>query len=305
MLAQEVARLRKLRELDTKAYKTLKTRLPYFVGTSFVDGIRHSDKFVAAHYLTIDVDDYLGEDRQLPNLVLTHPMVLLAFISPSGTGFKAVFRLSEPCQELALYKEFYRNFSRVFAENIRLAGSVDMKTCDATRACFLSSDANAYFNDKAESVDWQKYVSFEPLETTDNEVLIKIPKVINEEALTKVLDKISPNRPQKKVYQGYVPDELQAMQTDIERVCKENNWQLDAVQPISYGIKIQIKQGYRLAEINVFYGKKGFTLARSPKTGTDTQLAECLFVAIHDLIFPPTKVITGLDADLSQLLSIN
>lgn len=153
-----MSRLRKLRELDTTAYKKLKTTLPYFVGSSFHEGIRKSENFISAHYLTIDVDDYFTERQELPELLLTHPQVLLAFISPSGTGFKAVFKLESPCTDLNLYKEFYRNFSRVFAQTIRLAGSIDMKTCDATRACFLSHDSNAYFNENAEAVVWQNFV---------------------------------------------------------------------------------------------------------------------------------------------------
>lgn len=119
------------------------------------------------------------------------------------------------------------------------------------------------------------------------------------------MDRINPNRPNKKVYQGFVPEALENIKGDVEILCKQNNWLLEAIHPISYGLKIQIKQGYRMAEINVFFGKKGFTVTRSPKTGTDTQLAESLFFALHDLLFPPVKAPTWLGIDLQQILMVN
>ncbi len=302
-LAAEVSRLRKLRELDIKAYEMLKTRLPYFVGASFRQGIRHSDNFENANYLTIDVDDYFGENTQLPELLLIHPAVLMAFVSPSGTGFKVIFGLNIPCENLGQYKEFYRNFSRTFAEQIHLAGSIDMKTCDATRACFLSFDENAYFNPNAEPVEWQRFINQEVKVVLP--MVSKAPNELNQEALGKVIDKISPNRPIKKVYQGYVPDELKAMEQDITYLCTNNNLVLVALLPISYGLKIQVKQGYRTAEINVFFGKKGYTVTRSPKTGTDANLSEVVFCLIHDMIFPPVKVTNVIGEDLTQLLCIN
>lgn len=303
-LAVEVSRLRKLRELDIKAYKMLKTRLPYFVGASFREGVRHSDNFEKANYLTIDVDDYFGDNTQLPPLLLTHPSVLMAFVSPSGTGFKVIFGLNVPCADLIQYKEFYRNFSRVFAEQVHLAGSIDMKTCDATRACFLSFDENVYFNPNAELVEWQRFINQETVAVTLKDVN-KTPSELDNAALGKVMDKISPNRPIKKVYQGYVPDELKNIEQDIAYLCTNNNLVLVAVLPISYGLKIQVKQGYRLAEINVFFGKKGYTVTRSPKTGTDANLSEVVFCLIHDMIFPPVKVVKVMGEELTQLLCVN
>ena len=303
-LAVEVSRLRKLRELDIKAYKMLKTRLPYFVGASFREGVRHSDNFEKASFLTIDVDDYFGENRQLPDLVLTHPAVLMAFVSPSGTGFKVIFGLNVPCADLVQYKEFYRNFSRVFAEQVHLAGSIDMKTCDATRACFLSFDENAYFNPHAELVEWQRFIP-QDVESVALADVIKTPPALDQEALEKVMDKISPQRPIKKVYQGYVPEELKNIERDIAYLCTKHNLVLEAVHPISYGLKIQVKQGYRLAEINVFYGKKGYTVTRSPKTGTDAHLSEVVCCLIHDMLFPPVKANEVMGEDLSQLLRVN
>jgi hypothetical protein len=179
-----------------------------------------------------------------------------------------------------------------------------MKTCDATRACFLSFDENVYFNPNAELLEWQRFVNQETVAVALQDV-IKTPNELDKEALGKVMDKISPNRPIKKVYQGYVPDELKNIEQDIAYLCTNNNLVLVAVLPISYGLKIQVKQGYRLAEINVFFGKKGYTVTRSPKTGTDANLSEVVFCLIHDMIFPPVKVVKVMGEELTQLLCVN
>lgn len=303
-LAEEVTRLRKLRMLDLKAYKKLKVRLPYFVGSTFDGNIRHSDQFKFASYLTIDIDDYFEENTQIPELLLQHPAVMLAFVSPSGTGFKVVFKLNSPCYSLDKYKEFYRNFSRVFAEQVHLAGSIDMKTCDATRACFLGHDPSAYFNPKAEVLEWQRFVNHEIIdvaETSEN-----TPKnELNEVALAAVMDKINPNRPIKKKQEGYVPEELLMIENDIKILCLENQLTLTAILPINYGLKIQIKLGYSSAEINVFYGKKGYTVVRSPKSGTDAKLAEVFLNLMHTMLFTPYQSKKEVGEDLSVLLNLN
>jgi hypothetical protein len=301
-LADEVTRLRKLRMLDLKAYKKLKVRLPYFVGASFEGNVRHSAQFKFASYLTIDIDDYFEENTLLPELLLQHPAVMLAFVSPSGTGFKVVFKLNTPCHSLEKYKEFYRNFSRVFAEQVHLAGSIDMKTCDATRACFLGHDPNAYFHPNAEALEWQRFVSHDILE---EEAEATPKKELNEGTLAAVMDKINPNRPIKKKYEGYVPEELLMIENDIKVLCMENQLTLNAILPINYGLKIQIKQGYSAAEINVFYGKKGFTVVRSPKTGTDAKLAEAFLGLMQNMLFAPYQAKKEVGEDLSVLLSLN
>ncbi len=300
-LKTEVTRLRKLRELDLKAYQTLKRRLPYFVGATFKGNVRHSDFFESAGFLTLDVDDYFEKETALPELLLQHPAVFLAFVSPGGTGFKVVFKLNTPCYSLEKYKECYRTFSRVFADQIQLAGAIDFKTCDATRACFLSHDSNAYFNAKAEPLEWQRFVN-QDLIITEDTIVEKFDKELNQVALANVLDKINPNRIIKKKYDGYVPEELKKMENDIKLLCIENQLDLVAILPINYGLKIQIKQGYKSAEINVFYGKKGYTVVRSPKTGSDAVLAERFFGLMNEMLFKP---IENKGENLSILLNTN
>lgn len=307
-LRQETARLRKIRDLDAKAYRSLKTRLPYLVGSDFGGGSRHSDSFVAAHYVLLDLDGMTLPDGRVPDSIRKHESVRLAFVSPSGAGVKVLCVLAEPCTSLADFKTFYRPFASQFAEEVRLAGSLDLRTCDATRACFLSHDPDLYENRSAQPIYWRTYVpELSQAERGDESLeghnkAKEGPAPLNEAAYREVLREVNPRSTVKVVRQAYVPEELTTMEDDIRRVCKANNLEVMNLSPINYGLKVQARQGYRLAEVNVFFGKKGFTVVRSPKTGTDLALAEVLYRSIDQLLHPPQE---AMGVPLTALLLVN
>jgi hypothetical protein len=184
-------------------------------------------------------------------------------VSPSGEGFKVLFRLDSPCLSLLEYKMFYREFAMQFAEKHQLVGSVDLRTCDATRACFLAHDANVYFNPEATGVCWDTYIEkeemFEGVATTTAPPVVKPKAVLDEQKYQAVLKEINPKQTVRKAdKQIFVPEEILALQSDFERICKENNWELMDLQRINYGQKVMIRQGYKYAEVNVFLGKRVF-----------------------------------------------
>lgn len=303
-LRAETERLRKIRTLDAKAYLTLKTRLPYVVGSDFGGQARHSNHFVAAHYVLLDLDGMTLPDGRVPESICRHESVGLAFVSPSGAGVKVVCMLNEPCTSLEQFKEFYRPFASQFAESVRLAGNLDLRTCDATRACFLSHDPAAYQNPQALPVRWQSYISTPelPLPAGESTPLAEGKAPLNEAAYREVLREINPRTTVKKPHQAYVPDQLMAMQEEIRRMCLQNSLEVTDLVPINYGLKIQVRQGFRLAEVNLFFGKKGFTLVRSPKTGTDLALAEVLYRTLDNLLNPPHE---AMGVPLTTLLTPN
>lgn len=276
------------------------------VGSSFEGQIRRSGSFEACYYVLIDIDHCTLEEGKIPQQVIKDERVKLAFVSPSGEGFKVICELSSPCRSLEEYKVFYKMFAAEFAESIHLAGSVDLKTCDATRACFLAFDENTFYNPNAQTVDWNHYV---PSELSDEHLLftqttVKLPAVLDETKYQGVLKAINPKAIVKKEPKNItVPTILLEMQSDFEHLAKGNNWQMVDLVKINYGIKVIVKQGYRVAEVNVFYGKKGFSIVHSPKTGTDQLLAEALFKAISTLLFVPE--VTAFDVPLNHLLMNN
>ncbi len=302
-LQAETLRLRKIKDMDANAYRKLKTRLPYLVAASFVGNQRRSEAFTACHAVLLDIDHCILEEGKVPNIVLQDERVALAFVSPSGEGFKVLCLLQEPCQDLATYKAFYRAFATQFAESIHLAGSIDLRTCDATRACFLAHDPHVYVNPLALPVDWKSFTQalFDDAQTpatpvaTTAKPLVKEKKEINQQKYDAVRQAINPHAPVKKAAkQVFVPTILQQMEGDVHILCQMHNWELVQVQALNYGIKVMIRQGYRTAEVNVFHGKKGFSLVHSPKTGTDLHLANALHTALSKLLFVPECTTEGI-----------
>jgi hypothetical protein len=296
-LKTEVLRLRKLAQLDKTAYRSLKTRLPYVVGSVFDGGKRHTQHLLAAHFFIIDIDDCPLNDGTLQAQICQNESVALLFISPSDQGLKVFFPLDTPCTDAKLYAEAYRAFASRFAEGIRLEGSVDMRTSDAARACFLSHDSNAYFNPMPKAVQWQAYLSTSmltfdhsnPLDaasTTVSPTDSPPQNPINEVAYQAVLRKINPNAPVRLPKQTHVPELLHQIEPVVREVCQENKLELVQVQPLNFGLKFMVRSGTRSAEVNVFYGKKGFSVVRSPKTGTDPTIADLLYHCIYNLLFP-------------------
>lgn len=307
-------RLRKLCQFDTEAYKTVKTRLPYVVGSTFRADemgvqLRRTDRFVAAHYFILDLDHCEGLTGVVPNAIRQDVSVEMAFVSPGGNGIKVFCRLLEPCHDPKQFSTAYRHFASDFATRHRFTRSIDLRTSDVTRACFLAHDPAVYFNPDAFSVDWQLWLSNDeelPMAPSTPEPVAPLsgPKPINELAYQAVLKQVNPQSTaaSRRPKQVLVPDELLPLQDEVRALCQQLNWELKAIEKLNYGLKFCIRQGYRAAEVNAFYGKKGFSLVRSPKTGTDSVLADLLFAKLFGLLFPETVV---QEVPLSDALTMN
>lgn len=309
-LPQETARLRKLAILDKSAYRTAKTRLPYVVGSVFDQGVRRTEHFVSAQVLILDIDHLPNFDGNIPEVVKTDNSVALAFVSPSGVGFKVMFTLEAPCTDPKNYQAFYKSFAFNFAERTGLVGSIDLRTSDATRACFLAHDPKAYFNPRALSlpvlpVDNQDFFGAETPVTTvpvAGSVQPVVKNLLNEVAYRAVLREVSPCAPARAVREVYVPQDLVEFQPQIDTLCKQAGLEVVEKQPIQFGVKVMVRQGYRKAEINVFFGKRGFSVVKSPKTGTNTDLMDLLYGVIYQYLFPPP---IAQEIPLQNYLSVN
>ena len=95
----------------------------------------------------------------LRKTITSDTRTVMCFVSPGGDGLKVLFRFSERCYDAGLYKTFYKAFLDRFARQYGVEQVVDGKTCDVTRACFLSADAEAYYNPDAEPVVLTDYVN--------------------------------------------------------------------------------------------------------------------------------------------------
>lgn len=287
-------RLRKLAQFDRDAYRTAKTGLPFVVGSLFAEGVRRLDSLEQATWFIVDLDHCEGLTGSVPDAIRADLSVALAFVSPSGEGVKVFFRLLEPCTDAKAFSAAYRNFAGNFGVQHGFVNSVDLRTCDATRACFLAHDPALYYNPEAMPVDWRLWLPEADTLFSDLEATVAIPvrrpaaeRPINEEAYAAIRHTINPaSLTSRRVKQTFVPDELQAIEPAVRLICTQLGWELTDLTPLNYGLKVAIKQGFRRAEVNVTYGKRGFTVFKSPKTGTDPALADLLHTELFRLLFP-------------------
>lgn len=84
----------------------------------------------------------------------------MSFISPSEDGLKVMFHLKKnaliPENILFFTNVFYDAFSKTY----NLEPLIDFRTCDVTRACFISYDPQIYFNENASPIPMEDFLDF-------------------------------------------------------------------------------------------------------------------------------------------------
>jgi hypothetical protein len=208
-----------------------------------------------------------------------------------------MFRLSEPCRDQALFSAFYKVFARRFAEQWGLMEVMDFKTSDVTRACFLSVDPQAFYRPDAQPVAIRDFLPDLDFGKAEKEIR-EAEKAIREQAgpaqkrvhdladevLARIKQKLNPNQRQPREKQYFVPPEVDdAMGLLGERLAK---LEMEILQtaPISFGRKVKVKAGAHWAEINVFYGKNGFKVVKTTKSGSHPELAELAATAMDAIL---------------------
>lgn len=298
----KVRQLRIMREMDPKLYSRSKKLLPYFVCATFNPTFRRTENFAFTKYFIIDLDN-LEEGHQdlltLRSKIEADPRVLLCFISPSEDGLKVMFRLKERCYDAGLYKVFYREFAMRFAQQYHLEQVVDSRTCDVCRACFISIDPLAYYNPEAENVDIEEYAdTSDPTALFDQKSMqdkqeAEVRKQQKADAaaesegaaepaddeLSRIKEVLNIRRQKSEELPKlpiYVPERLEQIMDGLRTFVEDQGISIYDVQNIQYGKKLRAKLGSRLAEVNIFYGKKGFRVVQSIKGILSSELNEVL-----------------------------
>ena len=300
-LRDDTERLRRVKQLDQAAYTRLKVRLPYLCGAECRDGVRRSDHFERINWFTLDVDHYSGsavELRALSERLRADERVALMFVSPGGDGIKLLFRLDMPCTDTRQYSEAYKAFAFAFGQQYELGKYVDYRTSDATRVCFLSYDEAAYCNPSAVALDWYSYLpervqpalalalserqsaSAEPAEKPGRSHQIH-PDTYSE-ILARLRAKARPNPVKREVY---VPEALQAVMPAVQQAIEREGFVLEGVSDIQFGRQLSVTHGQFRAEINLFFGRKGFSVVHVPKRNTHPKLAEAAMFVVEQAIY--------------------
>ncbi len=296
-----IEQLRMVKSMDEKQYRELKKQLPYFVCGVFHPKIRRTEHFAAIEYLILDLDHL--EEAELDKRVLAErlaqlPEVHLLFTSPSEDGLKVLFKLKEPCKDAAMFSSFYKLFAQRFATTHHLEQVLDFKTSDVTRTCFLSYDPNAYYNPEPLEIEMEAFLpdlNFDQAEKDlkEAEQFVKKNQVaskkkdensLSEEVLGRIKEKLNPHyrKPKKKNY--FVPPEVDQALPELEEKLLEFEMEVLETHPISYGRKIKLACNELWAEINIFYGKNGFRVVRTTKSGSNTELATLAVQVLEQIL---------------------
>lgn len=293
MVKDLIDQLRILNQIDPASYKNLKTNLPYVVPSVFNPPFRRIENFGSSEHLILDFDhlnEYNTDAEELKNRLKKDNRIELMFVSPSQNGLKVFFRLKEKFFDAAKYSLFYKNFSLAFARENDINNILDAVTSDVTRACFLSYDENAYLNKDVILLETNNYIDFEDIfeikdahktlkETNIETTKIEKKTIIDKDIFDDIKKRLNPKLKEKyeRTKNTYVPQKLDDIIGEVQKHIESYDIEIKEIKNINYGKKIIVEYKLNIAEINVFYGKKGFSIVRSPKTGTNSELMELLY----------------------------
>lgn len=300
-IVSAIRQLRNVREIDVKQYGLLKRRLPYLVCGMFNPPYRRSENFAYTEYFILDIDHLSAKGFSLSELrkrLESDPRILLSFLSPSEDGLKIFFKLKERCYEKGIYAVFYKAFLEKFSIQYDLQQVLDTRTNDVTRACFISIDPEAYYNPDPEPIDMRAFVDldnpyalFEQKRQQDkaakesgvSKVDSSTPSDPDKEAMDRIRRLLNPKVKQEKP-PIFVPKELDEILFSLKPYIEQTGVIVSEIINIQYGKKIRLKMGMKQAEVNLFFGKKGFSVVQSPRSGTDAELNRLMADLILDFI---------------------
>lgn len=145
-LREQVSAARTEYETNGKSekYTVLKTGLDYFTVGGIFTRRRDNALVVASGLLVLDFDQLNGQIGEAQAALLADtalaPALALLFTSPSGDGLKVVLAADPNYSRLTNYERLARYLAGHYGWGITL----DMKTAEISRACFLSCDPTAW-----------------------------------------------------------------------------------------------------------------------------------------------------------------
>lgn len=300
-IAEKIKQLRTIQNISVQEYRKLKVHLPYVVAAQFNPPYRLSANFTFTQHFILDIDHFSDDGKDINELkhqLKSDPNIKLIFVSPGGNGLKVFFELSEKCYDKAKYSLFYKTFALQFAGQYNLKQSIDLSTSDVTRACFISYDADLYYNPDNLPLIMSDFLDFnqlseirkqeKQLENIEKKQEKTKPQVLNpidDEKLLEIKKKLNPNIRTRKPKQIYVPPELEKIIDDVEQLVNKHQISIEKISNIHYGKKFNFVLDNKKAEINLFYGKKGFTVVKSPKSGTNPELNDICYQLLCSIFY--------------------
>ncbi len=295
-LIKLTAELEKIHQLDPEAFNRHKTKLPFFCGSEFHDGLRNCEQFIQATYFVLDVDHYfevsqIDKEIEIKEKLKKDQRIALMYTSPSGTGLKLVLRLSTPITNTKRFADFYLSFAGKFASQYNLEKYIDFKTHDVTRVSFINVDMLAYHNPSHIPVDPEKYQSSFDVFASKTSPFSEVPadaaaekKQLDDETYQEILQTLNPKTPKRK--KNYIiPAILENIIEPVKSAMQEKGMEVLEVLNIHYGKKFRLKLEGSYAEINIYYGKNGFSVVKTPRSDVNEILNEIAYQIAVGVIF--------------------
>jgi hypothetical protein len=304
-LADQVRQLRSVLGMDPRQYRRLKTNLPYFVCGRFHPPVRKKEHFAYTSHFVIDIDHLseFGRDVDAVMSQLTKDeRVKLMYRSPGGDGVKVLFSIKDKITDSAYFTIFYKEFALRFGKEHSMEGMVDTRTNDVSRCCFISHEPDAYLNMDARIVETGQYVPITDAVDPSRFMKMQAEMVkeqqslresveagiasnpgdsqVSEDIFQRIRQKLNPlarARAKKEVYQ---PAALEEAMAGLAAALSAADIIVEKSTPIAYGRQVRVKAASYWAEINVFYGKRGFSVVKTTKTGSNATLADLSYDAI-------------------------
>ncbi|MCF8222303.1 MAG: virulence protein E [Bacteroidales bacterium] len=289
-LANRINSIRKVKQLNPEKFSQLKKTLPYIVCGIFSPPFRKTENFSRIGYFILDIDHLSSKSINVNNLkskLSEDERVHCIFISPGQDGLKIMFQLENLIYDPVKYKVFYRQFASKFALHYSIEQVVDTVTCDVSRACFISYDSEAFYRKDPVTIKADEYISFEDSgvlksiqdENRETAKTVKAHKKdlnqqkdLDEEKMQEIKSLLGVRYRQSSPKQIFVPDQLEKIKSSVEKTFEEYNIVTDEISNINFGKKYKVHLGNKHAEVNLFYGKKGYVVVKSPRRGTNPEL---------------------------------
>jgi tetratricopeptide (TPR) repeat protein len=294
-IKSQIERLRLIKTIDKNQYGLLKRQLPYLVCGIFNPPYRRIENFGYTECFIVDIDHIAEKGLDINSLrtkLIADSRTMLCFVSPGEDGLKIMFRLSERCSDSGRYSLFYKTFIQILARQYGFEQVVDKTTSDVSRACFTSYDPEIFFNPAADTVNMKDFVDFDnPFEVNILEHQLKkdenekknvtpkdnAPKGPDDDAFAFIKERLNAKKNAvKSKPQVYVPEQLNQILEKLSAYIGEVGVTIEEIVDIQYGKKFKFRSGTSQAEVNLFFGKKGFSVVKSPRQGTSEQLNELM-----------------------------
>lgn len=302
-LQAKIDQLRKIRSIDPRKYQEIKKFLPYVTCGIFHPPIRRTENFAFIDSFFLDLDHLSSKELSpdwLKNKLAGDERIELIFTSPGNDGIKILFPLTSKITDPVKYKLFYKVFASEFTKEYGIDQVIDTRTCDVARACFLSYDPEVIYHDyalpvnpdliidfeSAEQVELAKGITFPNLPAQDDfaENLEESPVELTKEKMNEIRKKLNPNAVIRKEKQIFVPEKLNLLEKAIAEKAKEVGLEILAVKNIHYGKQISFGLDLLKGELNIFYGKRGYSIVKSSKSGCSEELNDIAYQLVAGIL---------------------